>query len=59
MRPADAPTHAQILADNVNYGYDGLTPAIVRAVNGTPIRSLPHLCTILRDCREPYVSWGM
>ncbi len=36
-------------------GYGGRYGSVVQSVNGTPIRSLRHLVTLLRDGKEEYV----
>jgi S1-C subfamily serine protease len=37
-------------------GYDDPTGAVVRSVNGTQVRSLAHLVTLLRDLKDEYVT---
>jgi hypothetical protein len=37
-------------------GYDDPTGAIVQSVNGTRVRSLAHLVTLLRDLKDEYVT---
>jgi hypothetical protein len=37
-------------------GYDDPTGAIVKSVNGTPVRSLAHLVTLLRDLKDEYLT---
>ncbi len=36
-------------------GYDDPTGSIVKAVNGTPVKSLAHLVALLRDLKDEYV----
>ncbi len=37
-------------------GYSNPTGSVVYSVNGTPIRSLAHLVTVLRDLKDPFVT---
>jgi hypothetical protein len=36
-------------------GYGGAYSSVVQSVNGTPVHSLKHLVTLLRDMKEEYV----
>jgi hypothetical protein len=36
-------------------GYGGAYSGVVQSVNGTPVRSLKHLVTLLRDLKDEYV----
>jgi S1-C subfamily serine protease len=38
-------------------GYSNPTASVVYAVNGTPIRSLKHLVAVLRDLKDPFVTF--
>ena len=38
-------------------GYSNATASVIRAVNGTPVRSLSHLVTLLRDMKDEFVSF--
>jgi S1-C subfamily serine protease len=38
-------------------GYSNPTGSVVYAVNGTPIRSLKHLVEVLRDLKDPFVTF--
>jgi len=37
-------------------GYSDPTGAVVKSVNGTPVRSLAHLVALLRDLKDEYVT---
>jgi S1-C subfamily serine protease len=37
-------------------GYGNSTGAVVYSINGTPIKSLKHLVTLLRDLKDPFVT---
>jgi S1-C subfamily serine protease len=37
-------------------GYSDPTGAVVKSINGTPVRSLAHLVTLLRDLKDEYVT---
>jgi hypothetical protein len=37
-------------------GYSDPTGAVVKSVNGTPVRSLAHLVAVLRDLKDEYVT---
>ena len=37
-------------------GYGNPTGAVVYLINGTPIKSLKHLVTVLRDLKDPFVT---
>jgi S1-C subfamily serine protease len=37
-------------------GYGDPTGSVVKSVNGTPVRSLAHLVTLLRDLKDQYVT---
>jgi S1-C subfamily serine protease len=37
-------------------GYANPTGAVVYSINGTPIKSLKHLVTVLRDLKDPFVT---
>jgi S1-C subfamily serine protease len=36
-------------------GYGGAYSSVVQSINGTPVRSLKHLVTLLRDLKDDYV----
>ena len=38
-------------------GYDDPTGSVVKSVNGTPVKSLAHLVTLLRDLKDEYVTF--
>jgi S1-C subfamily serine protease len=38
-------------------GYSSSTGAVVYSVNGTPIKSLKHLVELLRDLKDPFVTF--
>jgi S1-C subfamily serine protease len=37
-------------------GYSNPTGSVVYSINGTPIQSLAHLVTVLRDLKDPFVT---
>jgi hypothetical protein len=37
-------------------GYSNPTGSVVSAINGTPIKSLKHLVTVLRELKDPFVT---
>jgi hypothetical protein len=37
-------------------GYSDPTGSVLKSVNGTPVRSLAHLVTLLRDLKDEYVT---
>jgi hypothetical protein len=37
-------------------GYSNPTGSVVYSINGTPIKSLKHLVTVLRDLKDPFVT---
>ena len=37
-------------------GYSDPTGAVVKSINGTPVRSLAQLVTLLRDLKDEYVT---
>ena len=38
-------------------GYNNATASVIRAVNGTPVRSLRHLVGMLRDMKDEFVNF--
>jgi S1-C subfamily serine protease len=38
-------------------GYDNPIASVVSTVNGTPVKSLKHLVALLRDLKDPYVTF--
>ena len=38
-------------------GYSNATASVIRSVNGTPVRSLRHLVTLLRDMKDEFVTF--
>jgi S1-C subfamily serine protease len=37
-------------------GYSNATGSVVYSINGTPVKSLKHLVTLLRDLQDPFVT---
>jgi S1-C subfamily serine protease len=46
---------APLFPHALSQGYSDPTGSIVKSVNGTPVRSLAHLVTLLRDLKDEYV----
>ncbi|CAL9221087.1 unnamed protein product [Arabidopsis halleri] len=42
--------HHQILADDINEGYQSLDGAQVEKVNGVEVKNLKHLCELIEEC---------
>ncbi|HVN47090.1 MAG TPA: trypsin-like peptidase domain-containing protein [Steroidobacteraceae bacterium] len=47
---------APLFPHALSKGYSDPTGCVVKSVNGTPVRSLAHLVTLLRDLKDEYVT---
>ncbi len=61
----DAPTDAReelviisspLFPDKLAKGYDNPQASVVYSLNGTPVRSLKHLVSLLRDAQDDYIN---
>lgn len=50
---------AQVLAHDVNIGYEDTTNTQVLRVNGVQIRNLRHLALLVDSCTEPYLRFDL
>jgi hypothetical protein len=48
---------APLFPHKVSAGYSNPTGAVVKRVNGTPIKNLNHLVEVLRDCKDEFVAF--
>ena len=46
---------SQVLAAEVNLGYEDVTNSVVTAVNQVPLRNLAHLARLVEGCRDEYI----
>eukprot|EP00929_Paragymnodinium_shiwhaense_P042760 TRINITY_DN22074_c0_g1_i1.p1 TRINITY_DN22074_c0_g1~~TRINITY_DN22074_c0_g1_i1.p1 ORF type:complete len:526 (+),score=127.34 TRINITY_DN22074_c0_g1_i1:69-1646(+) len=49
----------QVLAHEITVGYEALENLIVKSVNGTAVRNLPHTLELLDGEKGPYITFGM
>jgi S1-C subfamily serine protease len=47
---------APLFPHALSKGYDDPTGGIIKSINGTPVKSLAHLVTLLRDMKDEYVT---
>jgi S1-C subfamily serine protease len=66
IRAHDAPTpeleelvivSSPFFPNKLAIGYSNPTGSVVYSVNGTPIKSLKHLVAVLRDLKDPFVTF--
>ena len=50
---------SQVLAADVNLGYEDTVNVAVVAVNGTPVRNLRHLVSLVEGCAEPFLRFDL
>lgn len=50
---------SQVLAHELTMGYDRLENALLRSVNGLPVRNLRHLKELIDACAEGYFRFGL
>jgi S1-C subfamily serine protease len=50
---------SQILACDATLGYEDGYNAQVKAFNGTPIRNLKHLVSLVLDCKDPFMTFEL
>ncbi len=50
---------SQVLAAEVNLGYEETVNTAVERVNGTLVRNLRHLVTLVESCTEPYLRFDL
>jgi hypothetical protein len=50
---------SQILMDQVNYGYEGVTPAIVKAFNGQKVLNLESLMQMVLASKDEYLRFEL
>lgn len=50
---------SQVLACDATLGFEELYDVQVRAFNGTPVRNLRHLATVVQSCREPFMRFDL
>ena len=48
---------APFFPHRLSTGYNNATAMVIRSVNGTPVRSLRHLVTLLRDMKDEFVTF--
>ncbi len=47
---------SEILADNVNIGYQGIKYSAVKSVNGTEVKNLKHLIELIENTKDKFVE---
>jgi len=50
---------SQVLAADVNLGYESVTNTIVKKFNGIEITSLKQLADLVQSCSEPYMQFAL
>lgn len=58
IQNATARACLQVLANDINSGYQDYGNIQVLSVNGQEVHSLAHLAQVVTTCEEPFVRWA-
>jgi len=50
---------SQVLVSDINIGYEDIVNIQVLALNGTPVKNLKHLATIVEECNEAFLKFDL
>ncbi|CAN6214445.1 unnamed protein product [Urochloa humidicola] len=50
---------SQVLVSDINIGYEDIVNIQVRSFNGTPVKNLKHLATMVEECSEPFLKFDL
>ncbi|KAG0513612.1 hypothetical protein BDA96_10G117200 [Sorghum bicolor] len=50
---------SQVLVADINIGYEDIVNLQVLAFNGTPVKNLKHLATMVEECNEAFLKFDM
>ncbi|CAN6170465.1 unnamed protein product [Urochloa humidicola] len=50
---------SQVLVSDINIGYEDIVNIQVLSFNGTPVKNLKHLATMVEECSEPFLKFDL
>ncbi|RLM56053.1 protease Do-like 9 [Panicum miliaceum] len=50
---------SQVLVSDINIGYEDIVNIQVLAFNGTPVKNLKHLATMVEECNEAFLKFDL
>ncbi|RLN11502.1 protease Do-like 9 [Panicum miliaceum] len=50
---------SQVLVSDINIGYEDIVNIQVLAFNGTPVKNLKHLATMVEECNEEFLKFDL
>ncbi|CAN6201976.1 unnamed protein product [Urochloa humidicola] len=50
---------SQVLVSDINIGYEDIVNIQVLSFNGTPVKNLKHLATMVEECDEPFLKFDL